>query len=97
MSRAVERTVLASRCLDGAAADVEAFLRRGGTALEKADTTPQRTKALHESFRNQTPQSGFSRLPLSLPTGRGEVAIVPALMSHASHRIVRRLSVKPHD
>ena len=31
VSRAIERTVLASRCLDGARADVEAFMRRGGT------------------------------------------------------------------
>ena len=31
VSRAIERTVLASRCLDGARADVEALMRRGGT------------------------------------------------------------------
>jgi hypothetical protein len=30
VTRAVERTVLASRCLDGAADDLAAFVRRGG-------------------------------------------------------------------
>jgi hypothetical protein len=30
VSRAIERTVLASRCLDGAADDLAAFARRGG-------------------------------------------------------------------
>jgi len=30
VTRAIERTVLASRCLDGAADDLSAFVRRGG-------------------------------------------------------------------
>lgn len=36
VTRALERTVLASRCLDGAAADVEAFVLRAGTGAEHA-------------------------------------------------------------
>ena len=37
VTRAIERTVLASRCLDGAAADLGAFLRRDGQDGEAAD------------------------------------------------------------
>jgi hypothetical protein len=62
LERAVQRATLASRCLDGAAADMEAYARAGGEfGVSSADLLAD------EGLKVQTLAEEFERVRAAMP------------------------------